>query len=45
MAQKENNPKRGKANKAQTKSDIDNRKEKAYESGASPENRSRSGER
>lgn len=45
MAQKENNPKRGKSNKPQTKAGVDNRKEKAYESGASPENRSRSGER
>lgn len=42
---RENNPKRGKPNKPQTKSGTDNRKEKAYESGASPENRSRSGER
>lgn len=45
MAQKENNPKRGKSNKPQTKAGVDNRKEKAYESGANPENRSRSGER
>ncbi len=45
MAQKENNPKRGKSNKPQTKTDVDNRKEKAYESGASPGNRARSSER
>lgn len=45
MAQRENKSARGKANNPKTKSDTDNRKEKAYESGASPETRSRSGER
>lgn len=45
MAQRENNPQRGKPNKAHTKSGKDNRKEKAYESGVNPEERSKSGER
>jgi hypothetical protein len=45
MALKENNPKRGKANKPKTKNELDNRREKAYETGSGPETRSKSGER
>lgn len=45
MAQKEINSKRGKANKPNTKGGLDNRKEKAFETGANPEVISRSRER
>lgn len=45
MAQKEIPSKRGKGNKANTKSGMDNRKDNAFETGANPENRSRSRER
>lgn len=45
MARRENNPKRGKPNKPQTKSGTDNRRENAYESGSNPSVAGRSRER